>query len=110
MWEWLTRNADALTAAVAVLGLLVASALAWEAIRVARRTARNERGERLAKYFSDVKDLVIEYQHPALMPYWQAPADAPVDPTSSDAKDLHRATKRAISALEMARFLEFRVL
>src|SRR5690554_5370238 len=107
LWDWLVQNSDPVTAAVAVLGLIVASILAWEGIRVARQSSRNDRAERLASYFSDLLDRVIEYQHPALLAYWQ---EKPVSATSPEAKDLHRAVTRAESSLELASLVELRAL
>jgi hypothetical protein len=71
MWSWIQSNADAITAVVAVLGLLVASWLGYLAIRVAARAHRAEQVARSDTALVEVLDRVNFFLEAASLPYWK---------------------------------------
>jgi hypothetical protein len=110
MWDWLANNSDQVTALVAVLGLVLATGISLVAIRASMRASHSEELDRQDKTLTEVLDRVVEFQHPAMLPYWKASPERPVDPESEAALNLHRAITSATSRIDSAGRLELAVV
>lgn len=98
MWSWLKDNADPITAAVAVIGLLVATYLAWRSIKVSSNTLAADTVTRVDGIIASIGTAVHDFQYPAILPYWKPD---PVDPESAEAMNLTRAFSAAKMQVEL---------
>lgn len=89
-------NADAITAVVAVLGLLVASWLGYLAIRVAARAHRADQVARSDAALVEVLDRVNFFLEVASLPYWK---ETPPAADSEFALTHHQAASNVESAV-----------
>lgn len=70
-WNWITDNADGLTAIVAILGLLLAAFLGYLAIHVSVRAHRAEQTDREDTALMEVLDRLTFFQESASLPFWK---------------------------------------
>lgn len=95
MWPWVQENADAITAVVAILGLLLAASLGYLSIRVSSKAHRSEEVARSDTALIEVLDRTTRFLEVASLPYWKEtipPADS----------ELARVHHEAASEVEMA--------
>lgn len=94
MWPWVQENADAITAVVAILGLLLAASLGYLSIRVASKAHRSEEVARSDTALLEVLDRATRFLEVASLPYWKETIPA------ADS-DLARVHHEAAAEVEM---------
>lgn len=95
MWAWVQENADAITAVVAILGLLLAASLGYLSIRVSSQTHRSEEVARSDTALIAVLDRTTRFLEVASLPYW----NEPIPPADSELARVHH---QAAAEVEMA--------